>query len=76
MRILIKIGYTAGGIYLFMTLLWYYIKYPNINEFLGNAAIAILIMAFTYLYDRFKILDGKFDYFEDKVQDFVKGGKK
>jgi len=65
------VGFVAGTTYLFMAILWYYIRYPNTNEFLECIAIAILIIGCAYLYERLKRLEGKFDYFEDNFQDYL-----
>lgn len=65
----IYVGYLASIVYGVTTIIQYWIKHPDTNEFLGNIAIAVLIFVSAYLYDKYKKIEVKVDYIEEKHQD-------
>ena len=61
----------------------YRMLYPDVDKLLAYCGIGILTVAVGVLFhcnskrfDEHEKLRKMFDYFEEKVQDFVKGGKK
>lgn len=66
-------GYLAGTIYIIATFIHYWFRYPDVNEFLGNLAIGILIIAVSFLYNRDKkrgfVLEAMEEHLADK--DFI-----
>lgn len=57
-------GYISAGIYAAMTFTWYWIKFPDINEFFSNMAISFLIAAAAWIYN--EIIDAKNEFIEIK----------